>query len=90
MMRRSHTGTVRTTITLRDEALKLSKQKAQELGKSLGDVISDAILAAFGQRASRGAAKRPRLPVSGKGGLQPGVDLDDSSALADRMDGRGE
>jgi len=81
---------MRTTLTLRAEALKLGKQKARELGKSLGDVVSDAILAAFGQRAVRGVAKRPNLPVSGKGGLQPGVDLDDSSALADRMDGRGE
>lgn len=87
MMRRLHTETMRTTITMRDEALKLSKQKARELGKSLGEVISDAVLATFGQRAARDRGSRPKLPVSGRGGLQPGVDLDDSSALADRMDG---
>lgn len=86
MMRELHTETMRTTITMRDEALKLSKQKARELGKSLGEVISDAVLATFGERA-QGRGSRPKLPVSGRGGLQPGVDLDDSSALADRMEG---
>ena len=62
---------MRTTVSLRDEALKLGKQKAQETGKSLGDVISDALLAAYGDRAVRQAAARYDLPVSGKGGLQP-------------------
>lgn len=77
---------MRTTISLRDEALKLAKRMAQQTGKSLGDVISDGVLAAYGERPRREAAKHPEIPTSGKGGLQPGVDLDDSSALADRMD----
>lgn len=77
---------MRTTVSLRDEALKLGKRKAQETGKSLGDVISDALLTAYGDRAVKQEVVRFDLPVSGRGGLQPGVDLDDSSALADRMD----
>ncbi len=80
---------MRTTINLPDEALKLGKRKARELGKPLGEVIGDAVLAAYGERASHKARARRELPVSGRGGLQSGVDLDDSSALADRMDGRG-
>jgi hypothetical protein len=79
------TWAMRTTVTLRDDALRLAKRKAQETGKSLGDVISDGLVAAYGDRPGK-AAPRPEIPTSGKGGLQPGVDLDDSSALADRMD----
>jgi hypothetical protein len=79
---------MRTTLRLRDEALRLGKQKARESGKSLGDVVSDAVLAAFGTRPLRPARGRHTLPVSGKGGVQPGVDLDDASALADRMEAR--
>jgi len=78
---------MRTTINLRDQAIKLGKQKAREAGKSLGEVIIDAILAVYGTRGPRPRG-RYDLPVSGSGGLQPGVDLDDSSALVDRMDGR--
>ena len=33
-------------------------------------------------------APRPELPTERGGGLQPGVDLDDSSALLDLMEGR--
>lgn len=80
---------MRTTINLRDEALELGRQKARELGKPLGEVISEAVLVAYGERRSARAPRRYDLPVSGKGGLQPGVDLDDSSALLDLMDGKG-
>jgi hypothetical protein len=80
---------MRTTINLRDEALKLGKRKARELGKPLGEVVSEALLSAYGERASAAVPRNYKLPVSGKGGLRPGVDLDDSSALADLMDGRG-
>jgi hypothetical protein len=80
---------MRTTINLREEALRLGKRKARETGKPLGEVVSEAILAAYGERPAPTARRRYPLPTSGRGGLQPGVDLDDSSGLADRMDGRG-
>jgi hypothetical protein len=78
---------VRTTINIRDQALDLCKQKAEETGKSLGEVVSDAIVQAYSQRSSAPRRRRYALPVSGKGGLLPGVDLDDSAALQDVMDG---
>ena len=78
---------MRTTLNLRDEASRLAKRKARELGKPLGDVVSEAVVAAYGERPSS-MRDSPTLPVSGKGGLLPGVDLDDSSDLADRMEGR--
>jgi hypothetical protein len=68
--------------------LKLSRRKARELGKRLGKVVSRPIVAKCGERSSSSAPRRWALPASGKGGLRPGIDLDDSSALADVMDDR--
>ncbi len=78
---------MRTTVNIQDQALKLVKRKAQELDKPLGEIISEAVLLAYGERRHAGSLPRYELPVSGQGGLRPGVDLDNSAALADLMDG---
>ena len=39
------------------------------------------------RRAEGGAAEAPRLPTFTGRGLQPGVDLDDSAALLELMEG---
>lgn len=78
---------MRTTVNLRDEALELGKRKARELGKPLGDVVSEAILTAYRDRPTARRKATYDLPVSGSGGLRPGVDLDDSSSLEDLMSG---
>lgn len=78
---------MRTTIRLEDDLLHAAKAEANATGRSLTAVISDAL------RASLSARDAPLLePVSlttfrGRGTL-PGVDLDDSAALADAMDDR--
>jgi hypothetical protein len=51
----------------------------------LNDLIVDAIRAALASRPN--AARVSELPTYRGRGLQPGVDLDDSAALADLMDG---
>lgn len=54
--------------------------------RSLSDLIADALRAALGRRHAR---RLPVfLPTDGRGGLQPGVDLDDSAALLDLMEDR--
>jgi plasmid stability protein len=77
---------MRTTIRLDDTLLRQAKAAAAATGRSLNDLIVDAIRAALAPR------QRPsrvfELPTSGGYGLQPGVDLDDSAALLDLMDGR--
>ena len=79
---------MRTTVNIREEALKLCKKKARELGTSLGEVISEAILTVYRERPARGPKIQYQLPVSGEGGLQSGVDLDSTAALEDIMEGR--
>ena len=78
---------MRTTIRLDGELLRQAKRRAIETGRTLNAVIEDALRAALQPR--RGArSPRVELPVSGAGGTLPGVDLDDTAALYDILDGR--
>lgn len=78
---------MRTTIRLDGELLRQAKRRALETGRTLNAVIEDAVRAALQPQPS---PKTPRieLPVSGAGGTLPGVDLDNSAALYDILDGR--
>jgi plasmid stability protein len=77
---------MRTTIRLDDALLRRAKARAAASGRSLNDFIADAVRAALAPRpATRRGADLPTF--SGRG-LQPGVDLDDSSALLDLMEGQ--
>ena len=75
---------MRTTVNIDDALLRRAKQLAARTGRSLTQVVDDALRAALDQRAQ----PRARLPVTvfHGDGLQPGVDLDDSAALLDVMD----
>ena len=78
---------MRTTIRLDDELLAAAKRRAVDTGRTLTAVIEDALRKALADRkGSAGGAVE--LPVSRGGGvLQPGVDLDDSAAVLDLMEG---
>ena len=88
MMPTAYGRDMRTTVNITDEALELCKDKAREKGISLGDVIAEAIFTAYRQRPVRTRARRFTLPVSGRGGLRPGVDLDSNAGLEDVMEDR--
>jgi hypothetical protein len=79
---------MRTTIRVDDSLLRQAKAAAAASGRSLNDLIVDAIRAALATRPN--AARVMELPTSGGNGLQPGVDLDDSAALLDLMEGRAD
>jgi hypothetical protein len=77
---------MRTTIRLDDGVLADAKELAARTGRTLGQVIEDALRESLARRT---ASTQPRveLPTSRlRGGLQPGVDLDDSAALLDLME----
>lgn len=81
---------MRTTIRLDDELLRDAKVHATRTGRTLTALIEDALRAALG-RSERMPDEAFSLPVfrpAGGRGLQPGVDLSDSSALVDLMEGR--
>ena len=76
---------MRTTVTIDDQLLVEVKTVAAQSGRTLSAVIEDALRAALARRSERGSI--PPLPTISGGGLQPGVDLDDSAALLDLMEG---
>ncbi len=79
---------MRTTIDLPDDLLAEAKQRAAQEGRSLSDVVGDAVRSGFSRSGATNRAPVD-LPTFDGGGLQPGVDLDDSAALLDRMEREG-
>jgi hypothetical protein len=77
---------MRTTIRLDDHLLAEAKQRAAAERTTLGSLIEDALRRALGQRSTERAG---RIVIHRFGDAQtlPGVDLDDSVALRDLMDG---
>ena len=67
----------------------LRQAQAARSGRTIGEVIEDALRLAMARRREAASAPLPDLPVVHVGGLQPGVDLDDSAALLDLMEGVG-
>ena len=76
---------MRTTINLDDALLAEAKQVAARTGRSLAAVVEDALRESL-RRRHQSARQAVELPTFGEGGVQPGVDLDDSAALLDLMD----
>jgi hypothetical protein len=79
---------MRTTIHLPDDLLALLKRRAADTNRTLTAVIEDALRRALTPSPAPRRHTPVRLTTFGSGGLQPGVDLDDSSALLDVMEER--
>ncbi len=78
---------MRTTIHLPDELLARAKRAAIDSNRTLTAVIEEALLAALSKKRRGAPGVRADLPTYGEGGPQPGVDLDDSAALLDLLEG---
>jgi hypothetical protein len=76
---------MRTTINIDDNLLAEAKQVAARTGRSLTAIVEDALRESL-HRRPLSARRAVELPMFGEGGVQPGVDLDDSAALFDLMD----
>lgn len=72
---------MRTTIRLDDALLRRAKVAAAASGMSLNQLIEDAVRAALAPRPLASRVSEAALPTYRGRGLQPGVDLDNSSAL---------
>lgn len=78
---------MRTTVRLDERLLRDAKAFAARNGRTLTSVLEDA-LRQFLTRPAGTQAQRPYQVRAFKGGgLLPGVDLDDSAALLDLMEG---
>ena len=74
---------MRTTVNIDDDLLRRAKEAAARTGRSLGDVIDDALRSSLASR--RKSRDVPPLPVFGASGLRPGVDLENREQLADLL-----
>lgn len=77
---------MRTTVNIDDRLLIEVKTVAAQSGRSLSAVIQDAIRQSLVRRRADTGPRLVTLTTHDGGGLQPGVDLDDTSALLDLMD----
>jgi hypothetical protein len=79
---------MRTTLRIDDALLREAKKVAAAEGKTVAAVIEDALRETLLRRRA-GGRRRPAtkpLPVFKGRGLLPGIDLDDTSSLLDRLD----
>ncbi|MGH3914623.1 MAG: hypothetical protein ACRDTC_14635 [Pseudonocardiaceae bacterium] len=80
---------MRTTLRVDDELLRRAKSHATSQGRSLTSVFEEALRRLLADSERQQEQVRVELPVSSaSGGVLPGVDLDDSAALLDVMEGR--
>ena len=77
---------MRTTIRLPDPLLREAKREAAKCGMTLTAIIEESLRARLA-RTTTEPRTRVRLTTTGRGGLLPGVDLDDTASLLDVMDG---
>lgn len=76
---------MRTTITIQDDLYRQAKARAAASGRSVGELIEDALRTALTARPDVPMELEP-LPVHGGSGLMPGVVLDSHAALLDLLD----
>jgi hypothetical protein len=78
---------VRTTIRIEDELYRRVKTRAASSGRTVGEVVEDALRVSLDASDARPAATELKpLPVFGGSGTMPGVDLADSGSLRELMD----
>ena len=80
---------MQTTLRLDGRLLGEAKRAALARGESLNTFIVSLLQSKL-SGAAKPASRRPTRLITFRGrGLQPGVNLDDNSALLDHMEGRG-
>jgi hypothetical protein len=77
---------VRTTVSIDDLLLAEAKVVAARSGRSLGEVIDDALRLLLSPEPDRRRREPVALPVYGGSGLRPGVDLEDKESLAELLE----
>lgn len=81
---------MRTTVRLDEGLLEQARREAARRGVTLTALIEQGLRMALRRPRPSARGERVQLPVSrATGGTLPGIDLNDSADLLDRMDGPG-
>jgi hypothetical protein len=79
---------MRTTLTIHDPLLKKAKEVSLQRDVTIGELVEEGLRLTLGAKPKKGrGAIRPLKTYRGDG-IQPGVDLTNSSALLEAMEGR--
>jgi hypothetical protein len=73
-------------VSIDDDVLREAKGRAASEGKTLGELVTEALRERLSRRPRR-AGGRYRAVTSGDGGPRPGVDITDNAVVRDLMDG---
>jgi len=80
---------MRTTVRLDEALLQRAREEASRRKTTLTSLIEQGLELVLRRPRKRPVSRSIALPVCrAGGGTSPGVDLNDSSSLLDRMDGR--
>jgi hypothetical protein len=80
---------MRTTVRLDDALLDRARREAERRGVTLTSLIERGLRLVLASPDKRPQRQRVEIPVCREGGgTLPGVDLDDSAALLDIVEGR--
>jgi hypothetical protein len=80
---------MRTTVRLDEGLLEQARREAARRGITLTALIEQGLRMALRRPRASSRMERVQLPLSrATGGVLPGIDLNDSSDLLDRMDDR--
>jgi hypothetical protein len=81
---------MRTTVRMEDDLLRRAKKIATQRDTTLTAVLEQALREWLERQRKSGRRRRVELPLSrAGGGLLPGVSLDDTADLLDRMENDG-
>lgn len=79
---------MRATIEFNDDLLGEAKAMAARTGRTLDEVVEDALRDALARRRRVAERSTPlAVPSFGEGGFRPGIDLDHIAASLDMMEG---
>ena len=81
---------MRTTINIDEHLLKEAREVSVQTRRSLSEIVEEGVRIYLGQRKRKAGPSRVSLVTFGQGGLQPGVDLDDSANLLGIMEDTGD
>jgi len=79
---------MRTTIRFDEQLLVQAKKLAADRGVTLTALLEDSLRETINRRKPAARRTKVRLTTSGRGGVKPHVDLDDSAALLGLMEKR--
>ena len=78
---------MKTTLNLDDDLMRTLKQKAAETGRTMTDMIEEAVREMLNRSAAEPGRHEFRW-VTVRGRALPGVDITDRDSLLDAMEGR--